>query len=228
MGGNPLKLKGLNFSSEKSDNSQRQASILSLGSSFVLLAAITPKPEISLLLWDIQYGVLLTSSTLSVQSTLEKSPSSFSLKLVEGNSTQALLLLEPTSYKSRSENVRASILVVPFTTPPSSTIANALGKGANGAKWLEPVSLDETSILEDNKELMLSKLNDAIEEERITDADKIFFDWVKANEVRTKGKGKAPASPIDATEDAETAEDDSTRLLNSTVRELNTMNYYKC
>ncbi|KAH8118420.1 hypothetical protein DFH11DRAFT_1839063 [Phellopilus nigrolimitatus] len=216
-----LHLKGLDFISKKKLKTRSQVSLLSLGSAYVLLAGITAAPEIALLLWDIQYGVLLHSHMLPVPSTLEKNPSAIAVSLVQGSSTQALVVLSPANIKAGSSQLRSSVLVVPFAVPRISTIAGAMGRAAQGAPWLEPEhraapSQDAgASPYDSGKETLLEKLQDAVEEERIADADKLFFEWAKRKDDRWKGKAvaSAPAGDGDADgpQDADMEEGDPSK-----------------
>ncbi|KAG6820691.1 hypothetical protein H0H93_013210 [Arthromyces matolae] len=148
----PFRLTGLSFIS-KATNSE-QISLLALSSSHVLLCALTdsPAPEIALLLWDLQYSVLLASHALPIPSTLTQSKDfGLKLNLVAASTTQALLILSaPTADsgpKSGGASLQSSVLVLPFTCPETSTIANAIGRASSGAKWMAETASSSTAAL---------------------------------------------------------------------------------
>lgn len=169
---------------------RRQVSILGLNSSYVLLAGVTKdsNAEIALLLWDIQYGVLLHSHSLPIPSTLDGDSLSFSAKLVQGSSTQALLLLSPVAPKTKHAQLRTTVLVAPFSVPETSRLANALGRAKAGAAWLVSEDLSSTpspdstqAEISKSQNDLLQRLQELVEEEKMEDADNIFFNWVRAN-----------------------------------------------
>ncbi|KAI5123385.1 hypothetical protein M0805_006093 [Coniferiporia weirii] len=197
----PLRLRGLDLGVKKKSRACSQASILSLGSSYVLLAGLTGSPDITLLLWDVQYGVLLHSHTCPIPSTLEKNPSMISVSLVRGSSTQALLVLSPRNAGSGPSQFKLSVLVVPYAVPRHSTIASAMGRTVQSAPWLVPerpaVATEDVNSSPqeiEEKERLLSRLQDAVEEERIDDAENIFFYWAKRKDEKAKGKVVAPVT----------------------------------
>ncbi|KLO08508.1 hypothetical protein SCHPADRAFT_1000874 [Schizopora paradoxa] len=179
-------------------------SALSLGSSFVLVAGETDSdaPEIALLLWDIQYGILLSQQTLPIPSPVDVDDAANTpyvpLQLVPATTTQALLLISPSVFPKAAPSktkLKFSVLVVPYSVPPSSTIACALGKGSTGLRWL--VS-GKTHREPDSKvEAMLQGVQNAIEEEKPAEADAVFFGWISAESARRKQKGKQPQGQVD-------------------------------
>ncbi|OCB87528.1 hypothetical protein A7U60_g5433 [Sanghuangporus baumii] len=181
----PLRLKSLDFISEKKHRSP-SVSLLSLGSSFVLLASTTLK-EIALLLWDIQYGVLLHSTILPIPSTLDSPPNGISIQLERGSGSQALLILSPISANPKNNTQqRSSVLVVPFSVPERSTIASALGKADLGAKWLGTASSRQEGEDVFGAEIMLTQLKEAIDNNRIKEGDGIFFNWISERDEKMK------------------------------------------
>ncbi|THH11741.1 hypothetical protein EW145_g480 [Phellinidium pouzarii] len=195
----PLHLKGLHFIKSKSRDGH--VSLLSLGSSYVLLAGLTVSLEIYLLLWDIQFGVLLHSLEVPFPSTLQKTPL-ISVSLVKGNSTQVLLVLSPRNHEIG--RLRSSVLVVPFTVPQSSTIASAMGRAVKSAPWL--ISDRQAMVTDDvgtspfetkEKQRLLTNLQDAVEEERIEDAENLFFSWANRKDEKVKGKTTLPSAMDD-------------------------------
>lgn len=143
-----LHLTSLSFISSSTSASpfSSEISILSLNTSHVLLAGIASSPshpELVLLLWDLQYPVLLASQTLPIPSTLSRSKKrgvqiTLSGSQKSARAGQVLLVLSPqlASSETNEADSRSSVLVVPVNVPPTSTIANAMGKAAAGAKWM--------------------------------------------------------------------------------------------
>lgn len=182
----------------------RQVSLLGLKSSYVLVAGIAEgnRPEIALLLCDVQYGVLLHSHMFPIPSTLDNDSLSFTVELVQASSSQALLILAPTSLASKSSQLRTSVLVVPYSVPEMSRLAYALGKAKASAPWLtsdESAMLSTSSSTRDDlaksQSDILQKVQDAIEEENPEEADRLFFEWVKVNTSPKENKGKAEKKP---------------------------------
>ncbi|KAL5527470.1 hypothetical protein ACEPAG_6261 [Sanghuangporus baumii] len=198
-----LRLKSLNFISETKHGSL-SVSLLNLGSSFVLLASTTSK-EIALLLWDIQYGVLLHSTILTIPSTLDSPPNGVSIRLEKGAGSQALLILSPISAGTKSNTqLRSSVLVVPFSVPERSTIASALGKADLGAKWLVTESSRQEEEDVHGAEIMLTQLKEAVDNSRTKEADEIFFGWITERDE----KMKRPDTDKNELEDVRMVEDE--------------------
>ncbi|RDB20161.1 hypothetical protein Hypma_012958 [Hypsizygus marmoreus] len=183
----PFRLKGISLS--KAQNSA-EVSLLSLGSSHVLLSALTnsPTPEIVLLLWDLQYSVLLASQTLPVPSTLSQSKDvTIKMTLVPATSSQALFVLSSqtssSTRKSQAPPSRSSILVVPFSCPETSTIANAMGQVSASARWMEPVTSDSAPLPvpsdDPARTKMLATMQAAMEKNLPQAANVAFFEWEK-------------------------------------------------
>lgn len=169
--------------------------MLSLGSSHVLLAGITQNPtrEITLLLWDLQYSVLLASQTLPIPSALSQSnENTIKFNLVVANASQALLVLTPNvpsshrkSQASTSSPSRSSVLVVPFTVPATSTIANAMGRASSGAKWFAQPNASASlappnqAKYDQARMKLLDTMRSAMGQNRPQAASVAFFEWEK-------------------------------------------------
>jgi hypothetical protein len=185
----PIQLASLSFvSSPQLLRCQDEIATLSLGSSHVLLAGITssPVPEIVLLLWDLQYSVLLSSNTLPIPSTLSYSKEhSIRLTLIPANASHALLILCPVSRSAKSHahtTSRSSVLVVPFTAPVKSTVANAMGRAADGLEWIakDASSLESISSgLDHSRQELLRAMRNVVEQNRPAAASSAFFEWEK-------------------------------------------------
>ncbi|KAL4267389.1 Nucleolar protein 11 [Pleurotus pulmonarius] len=183
-GAEKLQLTSLSFAI--SANTTSEASLLSLGSSHVLLAGITAGStrEIVLLLWDVQYSVLLASHSLPIPSTISQSKDvAIRLKLSLAKS-HALLVLSPylasTTRKSLPgpSTLRSSVLGIPFTVPTASTIANAMGRGASGDQWLKRPLLDDGAELGDARFQALESIRSAMEKGQLKAANDAFFGWI--------------------------------------------------
>lgn len=183
-GAEKLQLTSLSFAA--SPNASSETSLISLGSSHVLLAGITAGSirEIVLLLWDIQYSVLLASHTLPIPSTISQSKDvAIRLQLSLAKS-HALLSLSPylasTTRKSLlgPSTLRSSVLGIPFTVPAASTIANAMGRGASGDRWLKRPSLDDGTELGEARFQALESMRSAMEKGQLKAANDAFFGWI--------------------------------------------------
>ncbi|KAJ7722274.1 hypothetical protein DFH07DRAFT_857014 [Mycena maculata] len=170
----PLRLRSLSFIGKRDETS-----VLAVNTSHVLLAAITsPTRNIVLLLWDLQYSVLLASHILAIPSTLSHLPKlSMSLRPAAAASAQALLILYPPTDTQAKSATRSSILVVPMTVPAMSTIANAMGRAPAGAQWLVQASPSDT--LGPGRAKVLAAVQTAMSKNEPQAAEKAFFDWEK-------------------------------------------------
>jgi hypothetical protein len=196
----PIHLSSLSFLTSTHCHKPNEISILSLGSSHVLLAGISSSsiPEIVLLLWDLQYAVLLASNTLPIPSTMSYSKeSSIRLNLVAANASQVLLVLCPisdspgTKSRTHSSPSHSSVLVLPLTVPATSTISNAMGRANDGMRWL---AKDTGSTLSQNdaaREELLKVMHTAMEQNRPAAATAAFFEWKR---LETKGDQKTETS----------------------------------
>ena len=174
-------------------------STLALTSSHVLLAGISLSHEIVLLLWDLQFSVLLASHTLSIPSSIS---SALYIQLVLGPQTltktnaqvtgQALLIISsspPSSplgkdkEKAGAEYKSTSVLfVVPYTVPSTATISAALGLGGASDKWLRGLNDQSSSIkptaAEKIRAKLLTDIRSAVEGGRGQAAGAAFIKWV--------------------------------------------------
>jgi gephyrin len=179
---------------------------MALSESHVLLAALTkqPTPEIVLLVWDLQYSVLLASHLMVVPSTLFYSKDAgIKLDLVPAaSSSQALLVLSPSSSSKTTETTspRSTVLVVPLAVPATSTIANAMGRANDGLPWLAQSNPapSTTSPADDEAghEKLLRAMRTALEQNNEKMANEAFFKWERDEVARLKvaDQGKASSS----------------------------------
>ncbi|KAJ7915522.1 hypothetical protein B0H13DRAFT_2454868 [Mycena leptocephala] len=182
----PLRLKSLTFIGKSVEAPKSsEISIIALNTSLVLLAAITSSPTqtVVLLLWDLQYSVLLTSHVLAIPSTLSHLPKlSMTLRLVEATPPQALLILSPAAdaQTKSSTTTRSNILVVPLTVPQMSTIGNAMGRAQAGAQWLVQPGANDT--LGPARAQVLASIQTAMSNNDPQAAEAAFFDWEKSEQ----------------------------------------------
>ena len=186
---NSVWLRDLAFIDQPHTKAQKQVSILSLSSSFVMLAAAAAdSSEVILMLMDVQYGVVLHSTTLPTPTSMSKSEARFSVRLEKGNASQALLILSTLPGGEGPGQQRSSVFVVPFTIPERSTIANAMAGAVVGCPWLapsEPLADDESEGIS-SKSQLLDRMKTAMEENKPLDADVAFFRWLKPRESLTE------------------------------------------
>ena len=197
--------------------SRDELSLLSLTDSHVLLAAITrdPTPEIVLLLWDLQYSVLLASHSIAIPSSLSYSKDTgIQLDLVATTSSHALLVLSPSQHPSSSSrgkiaettsttSPRSSVLVVPLLVPATSTIANAMGRANDGLKWLSPsskLSANPGSPNDDDDEAghekLLHTMRTALEQNNGKMANDDFFKWERDEFARLKATNQGGGAKV--------------------------------
>lgn len=171
------------------DRSSNELSLLSLGSSHVLLASIpSHTSEICLLLWDLAYSVLLASHSFAIPSSVSFNPKEgISVELVYATSTQALLALCPKTAKTTSNSSapkpKSTVLVVPYTAPSSSTIANAMGGAESAKKWLAKATVASSNTkpvhagMDAARANVMKTMRAAVEQNRPEAADATFFEW---------------------------------------------------
>ncbi|KAF9266181.1 hypothetical protein L218DRAFT_956557 [Marasmius fiardii PR-910] len=188
-------------------------SIIALTSFHVLFAGFTgasSNREIALLLWDLQYCVLLASRIIPIPTNLTSN--SLTLRLVDSmSSSNVLLLLSPSPSaperrkSSGGTSATSTILVVPIVVPPSSSIANAVGRAAAGITWLakdevsEGVNVNGESPYDSTRKKVVFDMRAAIEHSRPQSASDAFFAWEKRELAEVKKK----ASDDGAKEDSE-------------------------
>ncbi|KAJ7702224.1 hypothetical protein B0H17DRAFT_1327195 [Mycena rosella] len=177
----PLRLKALSFIGKSAEASPgSETATVALNTSLVLLAAITSSPRnIVLLVWDLQYSVLLASHILAVPAPLAHLPTlAMTLRLVAAAAPQALLILAPPSADAQKSTTRASVLVVPLALPRASTISNAMGRAGAGAPWLvQPSAADAFGPA---RAKVLAAVQAALAAGQPDAAEAAFFAWEKS------------------------------------------------
>lgn len=159
--------------------------LLSLGSSLVLLAAMsgTPSSEISVLLWDMRYGVVLASQTIPIPSSLATSiKSGIAISLLSADAGQVLMTLcpanVPTTAPLTSQSCRSTVYIIPVEPNLKSTIASAIGKASATSAWLAPNPKAETPD-DDPRSNLLIEMANYLRRNEPHKADEAFFTWVK-------------------------------------------------
>ena len=185
----PLRLAGLSFIESTSEtaashSSSRAVSILSLGSSLVLLCGgITQSQDLVLLLWDLRYSVVLASRRFSIPAKLLTSKGSVSLRLIPALNTLALLSVS-SGLLTKAPKTSSAVLAVPMMAPATSKIANAMGRASNSAKWLAKVdALSNGHVpyapFDSDRRDLLDKLKIALRQNHPEAADSAFFEWLE-------------------------------------------------
>ncbi|KAG1905904.1 uncharacterized protein F5891DRAFT_1274949 [Suillus fuscotomentosus] len=163
--------------------------LLSLGSSLVLLAAMTatPSSEISILLWDMRYGVVIASHAIPIPSTIAPSiKQGIDMNLLLADAGQVLLTLCPANISrtasSTSESpYRSIVYIIPLDPNLKSTIAGAIGKTHATSEWLVPNPKAETLADNDPRSKLLVDMSNHLQRNEPHKADEAFFRWAKAH-----------------------------------------------
>lgn len=177
-------------------------SISCLGSTHVLVVGFDKvNADIVLLIWDVQYGVLLAEKKILKPNAFSViSPDLLQLSLTSCDTTQTLLSISSTKSGSKKNasaiGLKAIVMIIPHSIPASSSLAGALGRATSSEKWLAPVPLDTASgsnSRDDGREAMLASVTDAIESGQADVADRIFFEWEAEQRALVKALAKEEA-----------------------------------
>lgn len=163
--------------------SREGISLVSLGTSLVLLAAVVRgTEELSLQIWDLAYGVLLTAQAMPIPSAIPFPHLSLSVT----NEGQVLLTVSPSSSFEKSITPkRSTIHIVPVDARLKSSIAAALGKTALTAEWLMPKESDHRKTKEDDKSTkIISNIQASLRKNNAQKAEQAFLEWVNSHSVR--------------------------------------------
>ena len=183
----PLRLAGLSFikstSEAASQSSSSAVSILSLGSSLVLLCSgVTQSQDLVLLLWDLRYSAVLASHRFSLPAQLSTSKGSVSLKLIPALNSLALLSVS-SGLLTKAKKTCSAVLAVPVTVPMTSTIANAMGRASSSAKWLAKPDAPNGHVpyapFDSDRRNLLDKLKAELRQNNPEAADTAFFEWLE-------------------------------------------------
>ncbi|TEB23786.1 hypothetical protein FA13DRAFT_1797815 [Coprinellus micaceus] len=160
--------------------SPETVSITALTSSHVLLAALPPgaSPSVAhIQIWDLQYSVLLSSHSLPLPSAFSSSLPG--LKLIPARGQAILSLSTP--------NGVSSLFVIPYSTPPQSTLAVAISKGASTKPWIqsdtpEQRKSESKSKAEVERERVVASIKSAMASGKVSVAEGAFGAWLKETE----------------------------------------------
>ncbi|KAG8820938.1 hypothetical protein FRC17_009978 [Serendipita sp. 399] len=175
------------------------ASLLCLGSTHILLAGVTRDAgDIAILLWDVQYSVLLSEHRLPTPSNLSSlARETLRLQLIHCNDAQSLLIITPDLSLNRPSQLpagaKSNVLLIPHTVPQKSSLANVIGKADAGKAWLAPLEDDKPDVLDEQRESILRALSEALQAGNVEATDTIFFDWVTEQTAAVKAAAKAEA-----------------------------------
>lgn len=199
----PIHLQSLAAVRSSKDHSpahSQEISAIPLTTSHILLAGVGSgsSPELHLLLWDLQYSVVLASQSMSIPASLPRSKKQgLRIQLVGGKREcdQVLLILSPhtpsamangvSGFAPTDSSARSSVYVVPLVVPTLSTIANAMGRATVTAKWIgQPgaESGNSTSPLDESQNKLLDVIQSSLDQKRVDAADEAFFKWVSEQE----------------------------------------------
>ncbi|KAG1891199.1 hypothetical protein F4604DRAFT_1989301, partial [Suillus subluteus] len=175
--------------------------LLSLGSSLVLLATVTgtPSSEISILLWDMRYGVVIASHAIPIPSALASSIKlGINMSLLLADAGQVLLTLCPANVSrtapSTSESpYRSIVYIIPLDPNLKSTIAGAIGKTPATSEWLAPNPKVETPAVNDPRSKLLIDMANHLQHNEPHKADEAFFRWVKEH---TSASGSSSSNAL--------------------------------
>ncbi|KAG6373762.1 hypothetical protein JVT61DRAFT_5904 [Boletus reticuloceps] len=168
------------FTMLKSKKPKESFSVVSLGTSFVLLAALVEgTQDLSLQMWDLSYGILVASQSMPVPSGIPFAH----LSLAVADEGQVLLSASPSSIHEKSS--RSSIHIVPIDARLKSTIAAALGKMAQTTEWLRPkASKDQGSQEDDASAKIISDIRASLKKKNAQKAEQAFLGWVSSHSSR--------------------------------------------
>ncbi|KAG1756596.1 uncharacterized protein EDB91DRAFT_1093491 [Suillus paluster] len=161
--------------------------LLSLGSSLVLLATLngTPTSEVSILLWDMRYGVVLASQAIPIPSSLAPSIKlGITMSLLPADAGQVLLMLCPTNVSTTAPLTseflhRSTVYIIPLDSNLKSTIAGAIGKAPATSEWLVPDPKAKSLAADDPRYKLLVNMANHLQHNEPHKADEAFFRWVK-------------------------------------------------
>ena len=175
-----LNLRRLSALNNEKPSARNGLSIVSLGTSLVLLAALVEDTQdISLQIWDLSYSVLLSAQSMPIPSALTLAY----LRLTVADEGQILLTVSPAHCNpdKRGNFKRSSIHVVSVDTRLKSTLASALGKTAQTAQWLVPN--DQETSEEGDSAKIISEVRTLLRKKKAQNAEQAFLKWVNSQSV---------------------------------------------
>ncbi|KAI4518997.1 hypothetical protein K525DRAFT_207165 [Schizophyllum commune Loenen D] len=176
-----LKLRALSFIAATTSKSSpdREVSLVSLSSSHALLAATSQSSrDVVLHIWDLSFSVLLASQTISLPSVLADEKK-INVSLSPAGASQAILVLSPSA---ASTSPRSTVYVVPYTCPPTSTIAHAMGRAEASRAWLASADATSASVPthDPKRAKLLRTIESSLAGNRPQAADEAFMKWYEA------------------------------------------------
>ena len=178
-----LHLQRFSILKSKWPSARNNFSVVSLGTSLVLLAAaVEGTPDLSLQIWDLSYGVLLTTQLMPVPSAFRPAR----IRLTLADEGQVLLTVSPAHNLEKGvDPKRSSIHIVPVDPRLRSNLATALGKTALTAEWLIPNTSNGQKPEEDNESAkIISDIQDSLQNKNVQQAEQAFFKWIDSHSVR--------------------------------------------
>lgn len=163
----------------KKPSATHDISVVSLGTSLVLLAALVEETQdLSLQIWDLSYGVLLAAQSMPMASAF----SSSRIHLTVADEGEVLLTVSPARrLDKQADHKRSSIYTIPVHTRLRSNLASALGKAALTAEWLVPNELMHQKPDESTK--IISAIHKALKKGNAQKAEAQFLKWVDSHSV---------------------------------------------
>lgn len=183
-----IKLRSVSFvasskaASDTKSPSSHEVALLALGSSHVLLAATAhPSRDLVLHIWDLAFSVLLATQTITLPSALAEEKR-ISIALAPAGAGQCVLVLSPAGVSgSARSNARSTVYVVPYSCPPASTIAHAMGRAEASKTWLaQHGGAAHGQAHEPKRAKLLKTIEGALASNRPQAADEAFAKWFDA------------------------------------------------
>ncbi|KAG8890517.1 hypothetical protein FRB98_007864 [Tulasnella sp. 332] len=151
-------------------------SLLHINTSQVLLASLTKSADLQLLLWDINYQVLLASRSMQLPKSSKSSMASerATVQLLHATPTHVLVSLSYTTKspeaiqtsltRASADLLQSTMLLVPFAAPPASSILGVLGRAAIGEEWLAPLRVIGQELISRAEQECLDEMDVALKE----------------------------------------------------------------
>jgi len=122
-------------------------------------------------------------TVFSIPAKLSTSKGNVSLRFIPASNTLALLSVS-SGLVNKSPKTSSAVLAVPVTAPPTSTIANAMGRASSSAQWLaKSEALSNGRVphapFDSDRHDLLDKLKAALRQNHPKAADSAFFEWLE-------------------------------------------------
>ncbi|KAG8218966.1 hypothetical protein J3R82DRAFT_4707 [Butyriboletus roseoflavus] len=172
-----LHLQRLTILKRQKPSAREGIAIVSLGTSLVLLAALVEgTQDISLQIWDLSYGVLLTAQSMPVPSSLSLPH----LSLTVADEGQVLLTVSsPQRHEKKASPKHSLVYIVPVDPRLKSSLAAALGKTALTAEWvIQKTSNGQKSEEDDGPTKIISDIRTSLKKNHAQKAEQVFLKWL--------------------------------------------------